>query len=114
MGGVDDGGEQREVDLAVDRGDPHRHDHLSDNETCQLAFESAATQLADQARSAGAVAVVGIVSDFRGAVVDDPSRFDCHAGAAKSYVTLRGKLSRTYVDRPAAAAAPVAAKDEHQ
>jgi len=77
--------------------DPRRRQHLTDEETCQLAFESALVQLAEQARRAGAAAVVGIVSDFKGQRVDDPKSYDCHAGSAKSYVTLQGQLARAFV-----------------
>ena len=87
--------------------DPRRREHLTDAEACQRAFESAVAQLADQARHAGAVAVVGIVSDFKGQRVDDPKSYDCHAGSAKSYVTLQGRLARVFA-APASRALPPA------
>ena len=40
--------------------------------------------------------VVGIVSDYKGEHVDDQRDYVCHAGVAKSYVTLRGRLARSY------------------
>lgn len=86
--------------------DPRKHEHMSDEETCLHAFEDAVTQLADQARRAGAAAVVGIVSDFKGNVVDDPRNYDCHAGTAKSYVTLHGRLARTWQAQSAHALPP--------
>ena len=89
--------------------DPHRRDHLKDEETCQLAFEAAVNQLAQQARRIGAAAVVGIVSDFKGRVVDDPRNYDCHAGAAKSYVTLSARFARTWIE---ASARPLPRKSE--
>jgi uncharacterized protein YbjQ (UPF0145 family) len=95
--------------------DPRHHEHYTDEETCQHAFEDAVAQLASRARAAGAVAVVGIVSDFKDQVVDDPRRYDCHAGTAKSYVTLRGKLARTFADasaRPLPPATGFAALDD--
>jgi len=76
--------------------DPRRRDHLTDDEVCQNAFDDAIAQLAEQAHRAGAAAVVGIDSDFKDEVFDDPRSYDCHAGSAKSYVTLRGRLARTY------------------
>ena len=75
---------------------PGRSEHLTDQEVCQHAFEDALSHLVDEARRAGAAAVVGIVSDFKGEHVDDPRDYVCHAGVAKSYVTLRGRLARSY------------------
>jgi hypothetical protein len=95
--------------------DPRKREHLTDEETCQRAFEQAIGQLAGQARSANAAAVVGIVSAFKGDIVDDPRRYDCHAGSAKSYVTLRARLARTYADasaRPLPPATAFAALDD--
>ena len=81
--------------------DPHRREHLKDEETCQLAFESALDKLGQEARRIGAAAVVGIVSSFKGQVVDDPRAYDCHAGAVKSYVTLRARFARTWTETSA-------------
>ena len=78
--------------------DPRHREHLKDEETCQLAFESAVNGLAQEARRRGAAAVVGIVSNFKDQVVDDPRNFDCHAGAAKSYVSLRARFARTWTE----------------
>lgn len=78
--------------------DPRKREHRNDQETCQLAFEDAVAQLAQQAHRVSAAAVVGIVSAFKGDVFDDPRSFDCHAGAAKSYVTLRARFARVWVD----------------
>jgi hypothetical protein len=78
--------------------DPRRREHLKDEETCQLAFVDAVNQLAQEARRAGAAAVVGVVSNFKGQLVDDPRNFDCHAGTAKSYVTLRARFARTWTE----------------
>ena len=76
---------------------PQGNGHLTDAEVCQHAFEDALAHLVDAAHHAGAAAVVGIVSDFKGEHVDDPVNYVCHAGVAKSYVTLRGRLARSYV-----------------
>ena len=86
---------QGEASIIVD---PRSRVHLSDEEVCQKAFDEAIAQLAQQAHQAGAAAVVGIVSEFKGEVFDDPHSYDCHAGSSKSYVTLRGKFARTYAD----------------
>ena len=76
--------------------EPGRHDHLTDAEMCQRAFEDAVSQLAAAARRAGAGAVVGIVSDYKDEVVDDPRDYVCHAGSVRSHVSLRGRLARSY------------------
>ena len=73
-----------------------RHDHLTDAEVCQHAFEDAIAHLLGEARSVHAAAVVGIVSNFKGERVDDPRDYVCHAGSVKSYVTLSGRLARSY------------------
>ena len=77
--------------------DPRSRQHLTDDEACQLAFEDAIGKLADRARAAGAAAVVGIVSNFKGERVDDPKSYNCHSGSSKSYVTLQASLARTFV-----------------
>lgn len=79
--------------------DPRSRVHLTDAEACQIAFEAAVGKLAELARQAGAAAVVGIVSNFKGERVDDPRTFDCHSGSSKSYVTLQASLARTFVPR---------------
>ncbi|MFL6698080.1 MAG: hypothetical protein ACJ8GJ_12995 [Vitreoscilla sp.] len=77
--------------------DPRSRVHLTDEEACQLAFEDAVGKLADRARRAGAAAVVGIVSNFKGERVDDARFYDCHSGSSKSYVTLEANLASKYV-----------------
>ena len=95
--------------------DPRKREHRNDQETCQLAFEDAVDQLAQQAHRVSAAAVVGIVSDFKSEIFDDPRSFDCHAGAAKSYVALRARFARTWADasaRPLPPRSDFAALDE--
>jgi hypothetical protein len=95
--------------------DVHHREHLTDDEVCVAAFEDAVARLAEQARRANAAAVVGLVSAFKGDVVDDPRNYDCHAGTAKAYVTLRGRLARTVADasaRPLPPATGFAALDD--
>ncbi|HYP34495.1 MAG TPA: hypothetical protein VES00_21690 [Burkholderiaceae bacterium] len=65
----------------------------SDHDLCARAFEDAITQLAFAARGARATAIVGVVSNYEGKVFDDPTHFECHAGALKAAVTLRAQLS---------------------
>ncbi len=86
--------------------DPRKHERLDDDKACLHAFEDALSQLVAQARRAGAAAVVGIVSDFKGEVFDDPRSYDCHAGAAKAYVTLRGQLARSFASASVQALPP--------
>jgi hypothetical protein len=84
---------QGEASIIVD---PRSRVHLTDDEACQKAFEDAVTKLVDRARQAGAAAVVGIVSNFKGQRVDDAKSYDCHAGSATSYVTLQASLARSF------------------
>jgi hypothetical protein len=65
----------------------------SDHDLCARAFEDAITQLAFAARGARATAIVGVVSNYEGTLFDDPSHFECHAGALKAAVTLRAQLA---------------------
>ena len=66
----------------------------SDESVCQKAFADAMTRLGEAARRAGAVAVVGIVSDYKGQVYDDTANYECHAGSFHSYVALRAQFAR--------------------
>ena len=65
----------------------------SDHDLCARAFEDAITQLAFAARGARATAIVGVVSNYEGTVFDDPTHFECHAGALKAAVTLRAQFA---------------------
>ncbi|HEY8976652.1 MAG TPA: hypothetical protein VIN75_20725 [Burkholderiaceae bacterium] len=65
----------------------------TDHDLCARAFEDAITQLAFAARGARASAIVGVVSNYEGSVFDDPTHFECHAGALKAAVTLRAQLA---------------------
>jgi hypothetical protein len=65
----------------------------SDHDLCARAFEDAITQLAFAARGARATAIVGVISNYEGSVFDDPGHFECHVGALKAAVTLRGQLA---------------------
>ncbi len=67
----------------------------TDEEVCQRALDDALTRLSAAARKAGAVAVVGIVSDYKGVVYDDPAAYECHSGTFNSYVWLRARFSRS-------------------
>ena len=65
----------------------------ADHDLCARAFEDAVTQLAFAARGARATAIVGVISNYEGSVLDDPDHFECHAGALKAAVTLRAQLA---------------------
>ena len=95
---------QGEASIIVD---PRSRVHLTDDEACQKAFEEAIAKLAERAHRAGAAAVVGIVSNFKGQRVDDARSYDCHAGASASYVTLQASLARS-VMTPSSRALPPA------
>ena len=75
----------------------------SDESVCQRAFEDALARLVKSARGAGAAAAVGIVSAYKGVVVDNATTYECHAGSFHSYVSLRAQLART---RPHTLAVP--------
>jgi hypothetical protein len=67
----------------------------SDESVCQKAFADAMARLSEAARKAGASAVLGIVSDFKGQVHDDAANVECHAGSFHSYVSLRAQFARS-------------------
>jgi len=79
----------------------------SDHDLCARAFEDAITQLAFAARGARASAIVGVISNYEGTVFDDPTHFECHAGALKAAVTLRAQLAVGPVAPEPPAAVPV-------
>jgi hypothetical protein len=81
--------------VAGDDPRKHRVGTPTDEEVCLLAFEDAIGKLVRAARDAGAAAILGVVSDYKGQTLDDARNYECHAGLAKSYVTLRAQLSRT-------------------
>ena len=75
----------------------------TDHDLCARAFEDAVTQFAFAARGAKATAILGVVSNYEGTTFDDPTHYECHVGALKAAVTLRGQLAT------GAAAVPVVA-----
>jgi hypothetical protein len=79
------------------RENPAKRDSVrpSDEAVCQRAFDDAMTRLVAGARKAGAVAIVGIVSDYKGLVVDDTTAFECHAGSFRAFVSLRAQFARS-------------------
>ena len=75
--------------------DPRKHESLSDETVCNHAFVAALRKLVEAARDAHAGAVVGVVSDYKGALIDDGKTFECHAGVAWSHVFLRAQLVKS-------------------
>ena len=74
---------------------PRKHESLSDETVCNHAFVAALRKLVEAARDAHAGAVVGVVSDYKGALIDDGKTFECHAGVAWSHVFLRAQLVKS-------------------
>ncbi len=66
----------------------------TDDEACDSALRDALKRLADAARVAGGHAVVGIVSTYNGATIDDPARVECRMGQYKMLVPLSGVIAR--------------------
>lgn len=66
----------------------------TDDQACELALRDALKRLADAATRAGGRAVVGIVSTYNGANIDDPARVECRLGQAKMVVALTGVIAR--------------------
>jgi hypothetical protein len=61
--------------------------------TCDWALQSVLIALQEQAKAAGANAVVDIVSDY-GNEYRDGEKYECHVGFLMSGVILRGKLAK--------------------
>ncbi len=66
----------------------------SDDEVCRNAFRDALKRLAQQARAAGGHAVVGLVSTYNGATIDDAGQVECRLGQSRALVTLSGVIAR--------------------
>lgn len=65
----------------------------ADQSTCDWALQSALIALQDQAKAAGANAVVDIVSDY-GDEYSDGEKYECHVGFLMSGVIMKGKLAK--------------------
>lgn len=64
-----------------------------DQKTCDWALQSALIALQDQAKAAGANAVVDIVSDYDNEYRDSEN-YECHVGFLMSGVIMKGKLAK--------------------
>jgi hypothetical protein len=65
-----------------------------DEVTCAWVLQSALIALQDSAKSAGANAVVDIVSNYNGTQYSDPKNYECHVGFLMSGVELKAKLAK--------------------
>lgn len=65
-----------------------------DQETCDWVLQSALISLQDDAKKAGANAVVDIVSNYNDVVYSDPQNYECHVGFLMSGVQLKAKLAK--------------------
>lgn len=63
-----------------------------DDVTCSWVLQSALIALQDDAKAAGANAVVDIVSNYNDVIYSDPANYECHVGFLMSGVQLKGKL----------------------
>ena len=90
-----------------------KHGPPSDEKICRHAFNDALAQLAAAAKAAGATAVVGIVSDYKGDEQHaDGVAYECHSGSVHSFVEFKGVLARTVPDDPAFPASGFARIDD--
>jgi hypothetical protein len=64
-----------------------------DQPTCDWALQSALISLQDEAKKAGANAVVDIVSNY-GSEYRDSQNYECHVGFLMSGVIMKGKLAK--------------------
>ena len=71
-----------------------RTERRADHEVCQDAFRKALGDLQQRARAVGGVAVVGIVSNYRNAVYDSATQYECHIGNTRGVVTLKAQAAR--------------------
>lgn len=65
-----------------------------DQVTCDWVLESALIALQDDAKAAGANAVIDIVSNYNDVVYSDTSNYECHVGFLMSGVQLKAKLAK--------------------
>ena len=65
-----------------------------DQETCDWALQSVLIAMQDDAKKAGANAVVDIVSNYNGSEYRDAQNYECHVGFLMSGVQLKAKLAK--------------------
>ena len=64
--------------------------------TCDWAMQSVLIVLQNAAKSAGANAVVDIVSNYKNVPHSDPQNYECHVGFLMSGVALKAKLAKVH------------------
>lgn len=67
----------------------------TDEVVCADAFRKAVADLQQQALRLGAVAVVGVVSNYKTGVLDSRDVFECRIGHSRGFVDLKGGFART-------------------
>lgn len=65
-----------------------------DAETCSWVLQSALISLQEDAKAAGANAVVDIVSNYDDVEYKDGEKYECHVGFLMSGVQLKAKLAK--------------------
>ncbi|WP_114239292.1 excinuclease [Dyella sp. C9] len=65
-----------------------------DQVSCDWVLQSALIALQDDAKAAGANAVVDIVSNYNDVLYSDPTSYECHVGFLMSGVQLKAKLAK--------------------
>lgn len=65
-----------------------------DQVTCDWAMQSALIALQDDAKRAGANAVIDISGDWNGSRYSDSQNYECHVGFLMSGVSLRAKFAK--------------------
>jgi len=83
-----------------------RRERRSDDQVCLDAFRKAVVELQKRARSSGASAVVGIVSNYNKVEMDSPDTYECHVGYSRAVVDLKGQAARAGMNRQPQAQAP--------
>ncbi|HEX7815965.1 excinuclease [Dyella sp.] len=68
----------------------------SDEATCHRVMESVLIALQDDAKRAGANAVVDIVSNYNDQVFSDPTNYECHKGFLMSGVAVKAKFAKVH------------------
>jgi len=65
-----------------------------DQTTCDWVLQSTLIALQDDAKAAGANAVIDIVSNYADVVYSDANNYECHVGFLMSGVQLKAKLAK--------------------
>jgi hypothetical protein len=68
--------------------------HRAEEMACREAFLDSLQDLRQQVVRAGGNAAIAVVSDFKGHSFESQTLYDCHAGHADVYVTLKGTAAK--------------------